>query len=184
MAQLSHLYMTTGKNYNFNYLDLCQQADVSHYGDLEAKGNDGSSLTCTNRGKSTKGGSCIKHISVRFISVAQSCLTLCDPMDRSTPPPCPAPTPGVYSNSCPSSQWCHPAISSSVVPFPPAPNPSQHQGLFQWVSSLQEVAKVLEFQIQNQELPSLHWLMTRYLQRSTSNNLPSHIKAKWTFIIY
>ena len=36
--------MTTGKNYNFNYLDLCQQADVSHYGDLEAKGNDGSSL--------------------------------------------------------------------------------------------------------------------------------------------
>ena len=32
-------------------------------------------------------------------------------------PPCPSPTPGVSSNSCPSSQWCHPAISSSVVPF-------------------------------------------------------------------
>ena len=32
-------------------------------------------------------------------------------------PPCPSPTPGVYSHSCPSSQWCHPAISSSVVPF-------------------------------------------------------------------
>ena len=32
-------------------------------------------------------------------------------------PPCPSPTPGVHSNSCPSSQWCHPAISSSVVPF-------------------------------------------------------------------
>ena len=32
-------------------------------------------------------------------------------------PPCPSPTPGVYSNSCPSSQWYHPAISSSVVPF-------------------------------------------------------------------
>ena len=32
-------------------------------------------------------------------------------------PPCPSPTPGVYPNSCPSSQWCHPAISSSVVPF-------------------------------------------------------------------
>ena len=32
-------------------------------------------------------------------------------------PPCPSPTPGVYSNSCPSSRWCHPAISSSVVPF-------------------------------------------------------------------
>ena len=34
-----------------------------------------------------------------------------------TRPPCPSPTPRVYSNSCPSSQWCHPAISSSVVPF-------------------------------------------------------------------
>ena len=32
-------------------------------------------------------------------------------------PPCPSPTPGVYSNSCPSSRWCHPTISSSVVPF-------------------------------------------------------------------
>ena len=34
-----------------------------------------------------------------------------------TRPPCPSPTPGVHSNSCPSSRWCHPAISSSVVPF-------------------------------------------------------------------
>ena len=32
-------------------------------------------------------------------------------------PPCPSPTPGVYSNSCPLSQWCHPTISSSVIPF-------------------------------------------------------------------
>ena len=32
-------------------------------------------------------------------------------------PPCPSPTPGVHSNSCPSSRWCHPAISSSVIPF-------------------------------------------------------------------
>ena len=36
-------------------------------------------------------------------------------------PPCPSSTPGVYSNSCPSSQWCHPAISSSVVPFSSCP---------------------------------------------------------------
>ena len=34
-----------------------------------------------------------------------------------TRPPCPSPTPGVYSNSCPLSWWCHPTISSSVVPF-------------------------------------------------------------------
>ena len=62
-------------------------------------------------------------------------------------PPCPSPTPGVHSDSRPSSQWCHPAISSSVIPFSPAPNPSQHQSLFQWVNSLHEVAKVLEFQL-------------------------------------
>ena len=65
-------------------------------------------------------------------------------------PPCPSPTPGVYSNSCPSSQWCHPAISSSVVPFSSYPNPSQHQGLFQWVNTFHQVAKVLEFQLQHQ----------------------------------
>ena len=61
-------------------------------------------------------------------------------------PPCPSPTPGVHSNSHPSSQWCHPAISSSVVLFS-CSNPSQHQSLFQWVNSSHEVAKVLEFQL-------------------------------------
>ena len=62
-------------------------------------------------------------------------------------PPCPSTTPGVHLDSCPSSQWCHPAISSSVVPSPPALNPSQHHSLFQWVNSSHEVAKVLEFQL-------------------------------------
>ena len=48
-----------------------------------------------------------------------------------TRPPCPSPTPRVYSDSCPSSQWCHPALSHPLSPpSPPAPNPSQHQGLF------------------------------------------------------
>ena len=69
-------------------------------------------------------------------------------------PPCPSPTLRVYSNSCPSSWWCHPAISSAVSPFSPTPNPSQHQRLFQWVSSSNEVAKVLEFQLQHQ---SFQW---------------------------
>ena len=36
-------------------------------------------------------------------------------------PPCPSPTPGVHSDSCPSSRWCHPTISSSVIPFPSCP---------------------------------------------------------------
>ena len=38
-----------------------------------------------------------------------------------TRPPCPSPTPGVHLDSCPSSQWCHPAISSSVIPFSSCP---------------------------------------------------------------
>ena len=50
--------------------------------------------------------------------VAQSCLTLGDPMDyQHTRLPCPSPSPGACSNSCPLSQWCHPTFSSSVVPF-------------------------------------------------------------------
>ena len=53
----------------------------------------------------------------QFSLVAQLCLTLKPHESQHTRPPCPSPTPGVYSNSCPSSRWCHPAISSSVVPF-------------------------------------------------------------------
>ena len=49
------------------------------------------------------------------------------PESQHARPPCPSPNSGVHSNSRSSSQWCHPAISSSVVPSPPAPNPSQHQ---------------------------------------------------------
>jgi len=56
-------------------------------------------------------------------------------------PPCPSPTPGVHSDSRPSSQWCHPAISSSVVPFSSCPQSLQHESLFQWVSFSHEVAR-------------------------------------------
>ena len=45
-------------------------------------------------------------------------------------PPCPSPTPRFYSNSCPSTRWCHPAISSSVVPFFSCPQPLPASGSF------------------------------------------------------
>ena len=45
-------------------------------------------------------------------------------------PPCPSPIPGVHSNSCPSRQWCHPAISSSVVPFSSCPRSLPASGSF------------------------------------------------------
>ena len=57
--------------------------------------------------------------------------------------PCPSPTTRTTTNSCPLSQRCHPTISSFIAPFSSCLNLSQHQGLFQWVSSHQ-VAKVLE----------------------------------------
>ena len=56
--------------------------------------------------------------------------------------PCPSPTPGAYSNSHPSRHWCHPTISSSVVPFSSCLLSFPASGLFKWVSSLHQVAKV------------------------------------------
>ena len=55
--------------------------------------------------------------SVQFSSVAQSCTTFCDPWTVAHQAPYPSPTPGACSNSCPLSRWCHPTISSSVIPF-------------------------------------------------------------------
>ena len=56
-------------------------------------------------------------LSVQFSSVAQSCLTLRPHGLQHTRLPCSSPTPGACSNSCPSTQWCHPTISFFVVPF-------------------------------------------------------------------
>ena len=97
-----------------------------------------------------------------FSSVQFSRLVVCDSLWPHEPqharPPCPSSTPGVQPNPCPLSWWCHPTISSSVVPFSSCPQSSQHQGLFKWVSSLHQVAKVLEFQLQNQSFQwTQHW---------------------------
>ena len=60
-----------------------------------------------------------------FSSVQFSCTVVSNSLwphePQHTTPPCPSPTPGVHSNSHPSSRWCHPAISSSVVPFSSCP---------------------------------------------------------------
>ena len=86
--------------------------------------------------------------SVQFSSVTQSCPTLCDPVNRSTPGlPVHHQLPEFTQTHV---HWVHDAIQPShplSSPFPPAPNPSQHQSLFQWVNSSHEVAKVLEFQL-------------------------------------
>ena len=93
---------------------------------------------------------------IQFSSVFKLCLTLCDRMDCSTPgfP--------VHHQLVEFTQthvhWVSDAIQPShtlLSPSPPALNLSQHQGLFKWVSSLHQVAKVLEFQLQHQ---SFQWL--------------------------
>ena len=83
-------------------------------------------------------------------SVAQSCPTLFDPMNRSTPGlpvhhQLPEFTQTHIHRVSDAIQPSHPLSS----PFPPASKPSQHQSLFQWVNSSHEVAKVLEFQLQH-----------------------------------
>ena len=71
-------------------------------------------------------------------------------------PLCPSPAPGVHSDSCPSSQWCHPAISSSVIPFSSCPQSFPASGSLPIsLSSSHQVAKVLEFQLQHQ---SFQWI--------------------------
>ena len=91
--------------------------------------------------------------SFQFSSVAQSCPTLCDPMDCSTPGlpvhhQLPEVTQSHVHRVSDTIQPSHPLSS----PSPPALNLSQHQGLFQLVNSSHHVAKVLEFQLQHQSL--------------------------------
>ena len=95
----------------------------------------------------------LKRISsVQFSSVAQSCLTLCDPMNCSTP--------GLpVHHQLPEFTQTHiHRVGDAIHPSHPLSSPSpvfnlsQHQGLFQWVRSLHQVAKVLEFQLQHQSV--------------------------------
>ena len=93
--------------------------------------------------------------NIQFRSVAQSCPTLCDPVNLSTQGlpvhhQLPEFTQTHVHRVRDTIQPSHPLSS----PSPPAPNRSQHQGLFQWVNSSHEVAKVLEFQFQHQ---SFQW---------------------------
>ena len=120
---------------------------------------------------------------IQFSSVAQSCPTLCDPMNCSTPglP--------VHHQLPESTQthvlWVGDAIQPShplSSPSPPALNLSQHHGLFQWVSSSHQVAKVLEFQLQHQsfqECPGLipfrmDWLDLLEVQGTLKSLLQHH----------
>ena len=95
-------------------------------------------------------------VKIQFSSVTQSCPTLCDSMDYSTPGlPVRHQIPEFTQTHV---HWVSDAIQPShplSSPSPPTFNLSQHQGLFKWVSSSHQVAKVLEFQLQHQ---SFQWI--------------------------
>ena len=88
-------------------------------------------------------------------------------------------------NPCPLSRWCHPTISSSVIPSPPTFSLSQHYGLCKWVSSSHQVAKVMEFQLQHQsfqwifrtDLFRMDWLDLLAVQ-GTLKSLLQHLTSK------
>ena len=109
-------------------------------------------------------------ISFQFSSVQFSRSVVADSLrpheSQPTRPPCPSPIPRVHSDSRPLSQWCHSAISSSVIPFSSCPNPFQHQSLFQWVNTwdgqstgASALASVLSMNIQDWSLLGLTGLI-------------------------
>ena len=89
---------------------------------------------------------CVGKAVVCFSSVQFSCSVMSDSLQPHEPqhtrPPYPSPTPGVHPKPCSLSQWCHPTISSSVIPFSSCPQSFPASGLFQWVSSLHQFSSV------------------------------------------
>ena len=100
------------------------------------------------------------YIFQNINSIQFSCSVVSDSLrpheSQHARPPCPSPTPGVHSDSCPLSQWCHPAISSSVIPFSSCLQCFPALGSFQMSQFFASVSqsKVLKFQLQHQ---SFQW---------------------------
>ena len=96
------------------------------------------------------------HICIAVVQSLSRVLLFVTHELQHTRLPCPSLSPRVCLNSCPLSPWCHPTISSSVVPFSPYLRSFPASGSFQWVSSSHQVDKVLEFQLQHQ---SFQWIV-------------------------
>ena len=121
----------------------------------------------------------------KFSSVQFSCSVVSDSLrpheSQHARPPCPSPTPRVHSVSRPSSQWCHPAISSSVIPFSscpqslPASQSFPMSQLFAWGGQSTEVSALASFLPKNtQNWSPSKWtgwisLQSKWLSRVFSN---------------
>ena len=122
-------------------------------------------------------------LDVQFSSVSQSCPTVCDPMNHR--PLCPSPTPRVHPNSCPSSQWCHSAISSSVVPFSscpqslPASRTFPMSQLFSWGGqSIGVSASASVLPMNTQDWSPSEWTGWISLQSKGLSSLLQHLSSK------
>ena len=124
-----------------------------------------------------------KYRCSQFSSVIQSCPTLCSPHGlKHARFSCPSPNPGACSNSCSLSQWCHPTISSSVVPFPSCPQSFPASGSFQMSQLFASVGQSIGVSASTSVLPMntqdwspLGWtdwisLQSKGLSRVFSNN--------------
>ena len=123
-----------------------------------------------------------------FSSVQFRCSVMSDSLrpheSKHARPPCPSPMPGVYPNSCPLSLWCHPAISSSVVPFSSCPQSLPASGsfpvshLFAWGGqSIGVSASASVLSMNTQDWSPLEWtgwisLQSKGLSRVFSNTTP------------
>ena len=121
----------------------------------------------------------------KFSSVARWCLTLLLHRLQHASPPCPSPTPRVHPNSCPLSRWCHPAISSSVIPFSshlqsyPVSGSFQMSQLFAWVGQsigVSALASVLP--MNTQDWSPLGWSGWISLQQGTFKTLLLYHSSK------
>ena len=96
----------------------------------------------------------LKDTSLLITSVQFSCTVVSNSLQphgmQHARPPCPSSTPGVYSNSCPLIQWCHPTISSSVIPFSFHLQFFPASGSFQMSQFFTPGGQILEFQLQYQ----------------------------------
>ena len=129
--------------------------------------------------------------SVQFSSVAQSCPTLQPHESQHARPPCPSPSRRVHSNSCPSSQWCHLAISSSVIPFSSCPQSLPASGsflmsqLFTWGSQSTGVSALALFLPKNtQDWSPLEWTGWISLQSKDSQESSQHHSSKASILLH
>ena len=127
----------------------------------------------------------MESVYVQFSSVQFSRSVVSDSLQshesQHARPPCPSPTPGVHSDSCPSSQWCHPAISSSVVPFSsfpqshPASESFPMSQLFAWGGQSTGVSALASFLSKK----SQGWSPSEWIKTLKNNSVIHKIKRVW-----